>query len=451
MGVKMRARMMTVTAMLAASAASGAAQISFSSAIALALKNDPRVNMADAAVQKAEAGLKQTYDVYIPTIGADAGYGRGVGVPTSLPTIFTLSAQSLVFNFSQRDNIRAAASGVEAAKLSLKETQAAVEEDVATTYLNLESDQRRLEATTQEEEFAQRLVSIVQQRLDAGADTRINLLQAQRTAKLIELAELHLKNEIATLSDHLGRIIGLPGNTIFAVSGSIPALPPPAAIANSDSGEASFGVRAALAGARSKQELAFGVSRYRLRPQIVLGFQYSRIDTGQSDYTTYYPQFLGLSENAESVYLGIHIPIFDRGHQDQAAEALAEATRAHFEAESDRNQFLLGRGKLRQATSELVLRSDLAEIDRDIAQEQLNAVLVQLSPDAGSASADKPQLTPKDEQNARVAERAKAIDLLDAQFQLSQAEISLLRQTGQLDAWVKSKPAEQAATTPSNP
>jgi outer membrane protein TolC len=422
-------------AVVVAIPACASAQISLSSAIDLALKNDPRGNMAAASVEKAEAALNQTYDVYIPTVVADAGYGRGLGVPTALPTVLTLSSQSLVFNFSQRDNIRAAASGLEAAKLSYKETQAQVEEDVATTYLNLDSDQRRLAAMTQEHDFATRLVVIVQDRLN--------------TATQIELSLLHLKDEIATLSDRLARMIGLPGNSIQAVSDSIPSLPKPSTIVDGETNTESFGVKSALANARSKQELAFGESRYRLRPQISLGINYSRIDTGQNDFTTYYPGFLKKSENAESVYLGIQIPIFDRRHQDEAVEAVAEARRAHYEAEDQRNQFLQGRFKLRQSAPELSLRAELAQIDRDLAQEQLNAVLIQLSPDA--ATSDKPQLTPKDEQNARLAERARTVDLLDAQFQLSQAEIGLLRQTGQLDAWVRSLPPEHVTSTPATP
>ncbi len=431
----MRVWLRVTMAVVVAIPACASAQISLSSAIDLALKNDPRGNMAAASVEKAEAALNQTYDVYIPTVVADAGYGRGLGVPTALPTVLTLSSQSLVFNFSQRDNIRAAASGLEAAKLSYKETQAQVEEDVATTYLNLDSDQRRLAAMTQEHDFATRLVVIVQDRLN--------------TATQIELSLLHLKDEIATLSDRLARMIGLPGNSIQAVSDSIPSLPKPSTIVDGETNTESFGVKSALANARSKQELAFGESRYRLRPQISLGINYSRIDTGQNDFTTYYPGFLKKSENAESVYLGIQIPIFDRRHQDEAVEAVAEARRAHYEAEDQRNQFLQGRFKLRQSAPELSLRAELAQIDRDLAQEQLNAVLIQLSPDA--ATSDKPQLTPKDEQNARLAERARTVDLLDAQFQLSQAEIGLLRQTGQLDAWVRSLPPEHVTSTPATP
>jgi hypothetical protein len=110
--------------------------------------------------------------------------------------------------------------------------------------------------------------------------------------------------------------------------------------------------------------------------------------------------------------------------------------RSRFEAESQRNDFLEGRFKLQHSTAELEARSELAQIDRDLAQEQLNAVLLQLSADSSSVAG--PQMTPKDEQNARLAERQRAVDLLDAQFQLNQAQVNLLRQTGQLDTWCKS-------------
>jgi outer membrane protein TolC len=434
---------------LATCTVGASAQISLGSALDLALKNSPKMKMSKAAVTKAEAALNQTYDAYIPTATAEGVYGKGIGVPTGLPTIFTLSSQSLVFNFSQRDNIRAAASGVRSAKLALKDMQNQIEEDVVITYLNLNNDQQREAAITQEHQYATRLVSIVQDRLDEGQDTRISLLQAKRAAKQIELNQIHLQDEIATLSDHLARIIGLPGNVLTAVPSSIPPLPSPSSIAAGGNDRESFGVLSALEGARSKQELSFGANRYRLRPQISLGIDYSRIDTGQNDYTQYYPDFKGKSENAESIFFSIQIPLFDRKHEDQAKEATAEALRARFEAESQRNDFLEGRFKLQHSTAELETRSELAQIDRDLAQEQLNAILVQLSADSSSVAG--PQMTPKDEQNARLAERQRAVDLLDAQFQLNQAQVNLLRQTGQLDTWCKSTETFVSAPTTQTP
>ena len=136
---------------------------------------------------------------------------------------------------------------------------------------------------------------------------------------------------------------------------SIPALPSVQVAANNENEADSAGVRAAVASARSKQELAFGVNRYRLRPQMSFGINYSRIDTGQNDYTTYYPQFKGLSENAVSVYVELTIPIYDRRHQDEANEARAEASRAYFESETQRDQFLEGRKKLRRSATELAV------------------------------------------------------------------------------------------------
>jgi outer membrane protein TolC len=421
--------------MLAALAVGASAQISLSSAVDLALRNDPRVKMSEAAVQKAQAALNETRDVYVPTLTANGGYGQGFGVPTGLPTVFSLSSQSLVFNFSQRDNVRAAASGLDAAKLALSEMRQQVEEDVVVAYLNLDSDERSATTMTAEHGDALRLVSIVQDRLNAGQDTRMNLLRAQRTAKQIELDQVNLQDEIATLSDRLSRLIGLSDDRLTVIASSIPALPSVQAAAENGSESYSAGIQSAVASARSKQELSFGVSRYRLRPQMSFGVNYSRIDTGQNDYTTYYPNFQGKSQNAVSVYVELEIPIFNRLHQDQAHEAAAEASRAHFETEEQRNQFLEGRFKLRRSAAELGARSDLAEIDENIAQEQLKIVSAQLSAANGSSGGE--QMTPVDEQNARLTESARTIDLLNAQFQLSQAKVNLLRQTGQLDDWLK--------------
>ena len=434
--MRVRTRWAAVLGMLASLPLSASAQISLSSAVGLALKNNPKVKMSEAAVAKAQAALEETKDVYIPTMGAEVGYGDGFGVPTTLPTVFSLSSQSLVFNFSQHDNIRAAASGLTSAKLALKDMREQVEEDVVVTYLNLDSDDRALEVLTQEYRDATRLVTIVQDRLNAGQDDQMSLLRAQRTAKQIELDQLNLQDEIATLSDHLSRLIGLPGDQLIAVSSSIPALPSVQGAADNENESDSAGVRAAMANARSKQELAFGENRYRLRPNMVFGFNYSRIDTGENAYTTYYPNFVNKSENAVSIYIEMQIPIYDRKHQDEANQANAEASRAYFESETQRDQFLEGRKKLRRSATELAARSELAEIDQKIAQAQLKSVLAQLSPDSGSSSSQ--QMTPEDEQNARLTEGQRSVDLLNAQFQLSQAKVNLLRQTGQLDNWLKS-------------
>jgi len=440
-------RLATGLAMLAALAGTARAQISMSSAVDLALRNDPRIKSAQAEVVKARADLASTHDAYIPTVGISGGYGGSTGVPLSVPVVFSIASQSLLFNFSQKDYVRAAASAVKAAELAYQEARDKVAEDAVVTYLDLDNSQQRHEAMLDESTAANRLVAIVQDRQTAGQDTRIDLLRARRTAAQIRVQQLQLEDEMATLQDHLGHLLGLPGTALQTISNSIPELPAPGSMA-SDSSD-SFAIQSAFAGARSKQETAFGAGRYRFRPEFSFGANYSRISTSHTNYPLYYPGFQGgehLSDNALSIGIQIQIPIFDRGHQDRARSAEADAIHSLFDAEDQRNQFLEERFKLRHSIEELSARSDLAEIDRDLAQEQLNAVLIQLQ--AGNGNASGPPLTPKDEQNARLQQSARTIDLLNAQYEVRQAQVNLMRQTGMLDDWLKSAFASPAAAAP---
>jgi hypothetical protein len=86
---------------------------------------------------------------------------------------------------------------------------------------------------------------------------------------------------------------------------------------------------------------------------------------------------------------------------------------------------------------ELAARADLASLDRDIAQQQLEVILVQ----AASGSSSAPLVTPKDEESARIQERQRYVEMLDADFQLRESKIQLLRQTGELDDWLNSAAA----------
>ncbi len=436
---------LTTMALMMLWAVAARAQISLSTAEGLALRNDPRVRAAQADVAKAQGALQEAHDAFVPTLNVSGGYGKSTGPPLGLPTVFSVSSQSLVFNFSQKDTIRAAAAGLEGAKLSLKEAQAQVEEDIAVTYISLSNAEALKAALLEEQGYAARLATIVSERVDAGLDAQIELLRAKRTAAQIQLSVLREEDDIAALQDHLARAIGLPGTELGTVPSSIPAMPDLRGIKND--GSISFGVQAAFESARSERESAFGDARYLYRPQVSLVGNYSRLNTSpsESNFLVYYPTFAGKSNNDAAIALQIQIPLFDRQRQARAKESSAQATHALFQAETQKNQFLEGRGKLRRSVAELQARSEVAGYDRDIAKEQLNAVLAQLSADSSSASAT--QMTPKDEQNARLGERQRYADYLTAQQDLEQDEISLLRQTGQLESWLQTATDGSPAVT----
>jgi outer membrane protein TolC len=435
-------RSFTLAAMLfalcASATVSAKAQISLSSAVDLALRGNPKVLAAQSDVAKAHAAVDAARDAYIPILSTSAGVGESKGVPLGVPVVFSMSSNSLLFNFSQHDNVRAAEAALHAANLTLKDVRDQVAEDVVVTYLQLDNTQKRQAVMAEELTYANRLVAIVQDRLDAGEDTRIELLRSRRTAKQIELQQLQLADEATTLSDHLDRLIGLPGNHLKTVADSIPALPAiqtlqPLTLQPGKSD--SYGIEAAFANAHSKQELAFGEARYSFRPQISLGISYDYISTAFTEYAKYYPGFTTQNPNAFNIGIQVQIPLLDRRHDATARQDAADAAHAYYDALDQRNLFREGRLKLQRSALELQARAELAALDRDLAQEDINTILIQLS---GPGDAGRPMLTPKDEQNARLQERSRTLDLLNTQSSLTQAQVNLMRQTGQLDSWLHS-------------
>jgi outer membrane protein TolC len=412
-------------------AAPAYAQISFTTAIDLALKSNPKVLMAKADVDKAVAAVQQLRDAYIPSVVGGSGLGPpSYGFPLGQPSIFNITAQSLVFSYSQRDYLRAAQAALDAANLNLKDIREGVAEDTAITYLALDRDMRRQTALQEQQGFADRLVSIVQDRLDAGQDTPIDLTTSRLTAAQIRLARLRAEDETTADQAHLARLVGLPAQALSTTSGSIPALPATSSELTGTTLTTSPAVDSAYAIARSKRETAFGEARYLWRPQISFDGQYSRF-AKFNNLQDYYFRF---QQNNAAVGVQITVPVYDKAHQAKAREAAADASHAEHEADTMRDQFFDSRLRAHHTAIELSTRSEIASLDQQLAQQQLEVLLVQLK--SGSGNLSGPQMSPKDEQTARIAEREKFVAVLNANFEAQQAEINLLRAAGQLESWI---------------
>jgi len=433
-------RLLITATALAVAVTPAMAQISFTTAIDLALKNSPKVLMAQADVEKATAALAEARDAYIPTLVGGSGLGYSYGFPVGQPSIFNFTSQSLVLNFSQQDYIRAARSSLNAANLALRDARQAVAEDSAITYLALDRDMQRQAALSDQAGFAGRLVTIVQDRADVGQDTRIDLTTARLSAAQIRLSRLRAEDEAAADRAHLARLTGLPAQGLGIVSSSIPQFSAQATDASTAPLPNSPAVESAYASAKAKRQIAFGDARYVWRPQIYFAAQYNRF-TKYNNYDLYYRNF---QQNNAGIGVQITLPIFDMVRGAKARESAADAVHAEREADMIRDQFLEGRQKALHAAAELSARAEVASLDQQLAQQQLDAMLVQLN--AGTGNLSGVQMTPKDEQTSRIAEREKFLAVLDAGFQMRQAQISLMRQTGDLETWLKSAAQLQPAS-----
>jgi outer membrane protein TolC len=408
------------------------AQVSLSTVVDLAQRNSTAVRIAEADAQKANAVLAQTQDAYIPNFAIGSTIGYSHGFPTGQPSVGNATMQSLVLSYSQRQYVKAAHAGIEAAGLSLKDAREQVALDASTAYIEFDTIHSELQATQQQEAFAARLETIEKDRAEAGVDPLSELLQAQLTAAQLKLKRLHLETRAAVLAKQLATLTGLPAGSILPNHASIPEIP---SVTATEAPRTLPGIDAAGALARSKQIQAKGDDLMWRRPQIGFGATYNYDSNALNNYSNYYNNY---TPNNISFGLQINVPFFDFALRAKARQSAAEALRSKVEAEQAQHQNEVQISELTGSLRELDTLAEIASLKQQIASEQLHSVQAQLELGGATASGPSapPQATPKAEQLARINERQKFQESLDAGFELSKARLGLLRALGHMQDWL---------------
>ena len=426
------ARIASFACIAAYAAALGCAQLPLQQAVKLAVANSPQVKAAKNDLEKANANLSVMRDIYIPSVTTGGGVGYTTGITLSVPTIFTVNAQSLVFSFQQREYLRAAHKQIEAAKLSLQEMSEQVQEDVAITYVSLGQAEAVSKALGEQYEYATRLSAIDEDRQHSGLESELEVMKARRGAVQIKLSQIQADESIQSLRAHLAWLTGQPFESVTVEAESIPTLPTLTSLMADDQEPVppTPGLLAAQADALAKQQRARGDSQYVLRPQISFGAQYGRVSpiNNVSDFYNLHGNY-----NTANVGVQIQLPLVDRVRRAAARESSADASRAALDLENLRAEQIGGRLALKRSLPELATKVDLAQLDLDIAQNELTSTTIQIRGATG-----RPPLTPKEEQKAHLDERQKYLDLLDARLRSEKAQINYLRQTGKLGNWIDS-------------
>ncbi len=417
---------------------SASAQLSLSSAVDLALHSNPRVLGARDEVRRARAQVAETHDVYIPSASVGSNVGQAYGYLPYPPTLFSGNAGSLVFSASQHYYIESARAGVRAAEMSLRDVGETVAQDTALSFLTLAHNQERAQAIHQQLDDANKLVTISQARFDAGQDSRLELTQAKLAAAQLKLGALRADDEIDNERNHLARLIGVPAASL-TIDGAFPAADIPAQAAEGP--YANQAIAAAFFSAQAKEQQAKGDSKVRFWPNINLVINYTRYATFTDSFKNLEKIYIDpktdrslLTANETAFGIQMTLPFLDKARTDKARQTAAEAAHAMHDAQNAELDALDGQSKLRHSIDELKAQAEVADLQRDYAQQQLEVLQQQLQ--SGNGNPNAPQMTPKDEQKARIDERDKYLAVLDAGYQLHQAEVQLLRQMGQLITWI---------------
>lgn len=401
--------------------------LTFRAAIELALRNSATTAVSQADWDRARATISQSRDVYIPQITVGAALGYSNGFPLSLegaaPSLFNVNIQGMLFNLAQRDYIRAAKSDAETTAAHNADRRNDLIMETALDYMQLDILESSLSVQGEQHDAAAKLQDIVEQRVQAGLDSPVDLKRAKLAVARtwLDITQTHTAADQLRL--RLSQLTGLPVSAIQTSTESIPKLPDVSqdedladkAAANNPA------VKMAYSAANTKDFRAEAEHRV-LYPTVDLAGQYAVL----AKFNNYFDFFKTFARNNLSIGGVIRFPIFNRPQKDAANVARFDAYKARQEARAVKDQVSAEALRMQRSVQQLMAAREVAQLEHQIAEADIDTAHAKVESGAGSL---------KDEQNARVAEHEHYTAYLSASFDLDKAQVQLLRQTGDLENW----------------
>lgn len=403
-----------------------AEQLSFKRAIELALRNSAASVIADADEKKAKAGYLEMRNQYLPqmTLGSGIAYSNGfpLSIEGAAPSIINLNSSQYLVNFAGRDFLKAARTEWGAAQKSTQDKRAQVILDTALTYAELDKFASSLKIMEQQQQAAQRAEQVAGDRFRAGLDPETEFTKAKLNSARVRMAAANARGNADLLRLKLGQLTGLPAENIETVTETIPQLPDTPAPATKDQVNNHLAVQSANDVAMGRELRAKAEHKLNL-PAIDLAGQYGLL----ARYNNYDEFFKKFQRHNVTVGLVIRFPFLNFAQNARAEAADAEALRAKKEAEAVKGQVASDTLKLQRTVEQLAAARDVAKLEYQLASADSSAA---------TARVEAGQATVRDQENARLAEQQKYSAFLDAQFELERAQMTLMRQTGEIERWV---------------
>ncbi len=402
--------------------------IPFRNAVDLALQHSGVMGIATINQWRAHKAYEEVRANYIPQLTIGSGLGYSYGFPLTLegsaPSVVNFNSVQSFFNPSLRQFLKAAKIDWQATSLDVQDKRDAVILDTALTYEQLDQLAGKLKALGEAQKAADNAEFVTEQRLRQGVDSKLDLTKSQLVAARIRLRIADAQGQGDVLREHLSKLLGLPAESIAVDPGSMPELPvisqdddlPARAVENS------LVVKQAEQKVAAAQARATGEHKALKWPTIDLASQYAYL-AKYNNYDLYYRNY---TANNFSGGLNVRFPIFNSVQKAKAEQADADALIAQKQAQITKNQVSENALKLQRSLRQLAAARDVAKLEWEVAQGDLEAVKAQVG--IGNANT-------RDQQNARLDAEDKHAAYFDAELELSRAELQLLRLTGELENW----------------
>ncbi len=397
----------------------------FRQAIELAAKRSTVISATDQ--MRAHQMYLEAARMYIPQVIVGSGLAKSFGFPLSIegsaPTAVSVNTMGYLINPAQRYFVRAARTEWDATAFSAEDKRQQAILETAVSYTQLDRLVTALHLLRQQEQEAVRAEQITAERVQAGVGPQLELTRAKLATARVRMGIAQVDGNVDVLRNLLSQLTGVPVQAIETVTESIPQLPD---VSQSDdlaskAASASPAVKLASAQADAKQLRARGEHK-QLLPAVDFVGQYGLL-TRYNNYDVFFQSF---QRNNGTIGVAIRFPFFNLSQRAHAEAADAEAVQARRQAEDVKNKVSNETRKLQRDVAQLAAAREVARLEYQLARADVDTVQTKVQ--AGGA-------TLRDEANARLAEGQKYSAYLDASYQLEQAQMQLLRSTGELEKW----------------
>jgi outer membrane protein TolC len=414
------------------SAASAAAQqapapitLTLKRSLELALQNSQDIKLARIQASVADRAAMIGKADFLPNLYVGSGAGYTYGIPETpggrAPSVFNVTYTQQVFNLPLRGAAKEQQEQAKAQKILLEDARNTVIAGTATGYLELVKVRHSLELLKRENDSAERILGVTQERANEGFElprevTRSQLTKAQVTQKILQL-----EGREDELETYLRSQLGLAAEQQFDLSAD--DLPGSAEQEGANlvamAMENNTDIRLAQSDVRAK-EFRYRGEKGGYLPTLELVSVYSLL----AKFNNYAEFFQTFQRNNFNAGVQVQMPIFSA--RTKAAVGLADMNLqvAKASLENKKNQVSADVRRKTRRLREMDAAKEVARLQLQLAQQNVGALQSQF---------EEGKTNLRDVERARLEESDRWMAYLDATFQRQQAQVELLRTAGQLD------------------
>jgi len=406
-------------------AAAAPIAVTLKRAVELALLNSKEIQVAKIQASVADHAAQITKAQFMPNLYAGSGAGYTNGMPETpggrAPSVFNVTYTEQIFNEPLRGQAKEMQEQAKAQKIALEEARSDVISRTAMAYLELAKVRHSLELLRAEQESAEKILQVTQDRESQGFElpvevTKAELIKARVVERILQLEEredeleVFLRYQLGLSETQAIQVTpeDLPGEAEQAGDHLIAA-----ALTNNT------GLRLAESDVRAKEFRLRGEKRGYF-PTLELVSIYSLL-TKYNNYSLYFNHFQPNNVNAG---IDMRFPIFSAQLKANIGLAQVNLDAAKATLTSKRTELTAGVRQKTRRVREMDAAKEVARLELQLAQQNVGVLQAQFG---------EGKLNMRDMEKARLDENDKWMAYLDANFQRQQAQLDLLKAAGQLD------------------